>query len=88
MTDTELSYERAVELFDEKLKALEEGNLSLEAALQAVDEAGRYLRTAQQRLEEARKRIEVRPLDTSAGAGDMGQAASQARPQQDDEVPF
>jgi exodeoxyribonuclease VII small subunit len=63
-TEEQLTYERAVELFDEKLRALEEGELSLEAAIQAVDEAGRYLRAAEQRLEEARKRIEVRPPES------------------------
>ena len=57
----ELSYERALELLDQKLRALEEGNLSLEAALDAVDEARKYLLVCQARLDEARKRIEVRP---------------------------
>ena len=59
--DQELSYERALELLDQKLKALEDGNLSLEDALSAVDEARRYLLICQARLDEARKRIEVRP---------------------------
>jgi exodeoxyribonuclease VII small subunit len=68
MSEPELSYERAVELFDEKLRALEDGSLSLEDALRAVDEAGRYLRAAQARLDEARKRIEVRPPDAERGA--------------------
>jgi exodeoxyribonuclease VII small subunit len=63
----QLSYERALELLDQKLKALEDGDLSLDEALQAVDEARVYLRTCQQRLDEARARIEVRP-DTSASA--------------------
>lgn len=57
----ELSYERALELLDEKLKLLEDGDLSLDAALAAVDEARAYLKICEQRLEEARKRIEVRP---------------------------
>jgi exodeoxyribonuclease VII small subunit len=71
MSDSDISYERAVELFDEKLKALEEGNLSLEDALAAVEQASGYLRAANQRLEEARKKIEVRPLEgASAGAAD------------------
>ena len=60
----ELSYERALELLDQKLRALEEGNLSLEDALAAVDEARRYLLICQARLDEARKRIEVRPEAT------------------------
>lgn len=57
----ELSYERALELLDQKLKALEDGDLSLDDALTAVDEARNYLRVCQDRLEEAKKRIEVRP---------------------------
>ena len=57
----ELTYERALELLDQKLKALEDGDLSLDEALTAVDEARMYLRVCYDRLEEAKKRIEVRP---------------------------
>jgi len=57
----ELTYEKALELLDQKLKALEDGDLSLDEALSVVDEARTYLRTCEQRLEEAKKRIEVRP---------------------------
>ncbi|MBJ7599181.1 MAG: exodeoxyribonuclease VII small subunit [Candidatus Nephthysia bennettiae] len=57
----ELTYERALELLDQKLKALEDGDLSLDEALTAVDEARSYLRVCHDRLEEAKKRIEVRP---------------------------
>jgi exodeoxyribonuclease VII small subunit len=57
----ELTYERALELLDQKLKVLEDGDLSLDAALSVVDEARTYLKICEQRLEEARKRIEVRP---------------------------
>jgi exodeoxyribonuclease VII small subunit len=60
----ELTYEQALELLDRKLKALEDGDLSLDDALTVVDEARRYLRICEQRLEEARKRIEVRPEGT------------------------
>jgi exodeoxyribonuclease VII small subunit len=81
MIDTNLSFERSVELFDQKLKALEEGNLTLEAALQAVDEASLYLRAAQERLEEARKRIEVRPLENPANGAEPANKP-------DDQVPF
>lgn len=56
-----LTYERALELLDQKLKALEDGDLALDDALQVVDEARTYLRICEQRLEEARRRIEVRP---------------------------
>ena len=57
----ELSYEQALELLDRRLKALEDGDLSLDAALSVVDEARTYMRICEQRLEEARRRIEVRP---------------------------
>jgi exodeoxyribonuclease VII small subunit len=62
----ELTYEQALELLDRKLKVLEDGDLSLDAALSAVDEARTYLRVCEQRLEEARKRIEVRPEGVGA----------------------
>ena len=62
----ELTYEQALELLDRKLKALEDGDLSLDAALSVVDEARMYLRICEQRLEEARRRIEVRPEGVGA----------------------
>ena len=64
MTD-DLSYEQALEKLDEKLKLLEDGDLSLEAAIKAVDAARIYLKVCTERLEAARKKIEVRP-DTEA----------------------
>lgn len=62
----DLSYERALELLDQKLKALEDGDLSLDEALTVVDEARTYLKICEERLEEARKRIEVRPEGATA----------------------
>ena len=59
MTD-ELTYEQALEKLDEKLKLLEDGDLSLEDALKAVDEARVYLKVCTERLEVARKKIEIR----------------------------
>jgi exodeoxyribonuclease VII small subunit len=56
----ELTYEQALEKLDEKLKLLEDGELSLEDALKAVDEARIYLKICSERLEAARKKIEVR----------------------------
>jgi len=56
----ELTYEEALEKLDEQLKLLEDGNLSLEDALKAVDEARVYLKVCTERLEAARKKIEVR----------------------------
>ena len=59
MTD-ELTYEQALEKLDEKLKLLEDGELSLEEALKAVDEARVYLKICTERLEAAKRKIEVR----------------------------
>jgi exodeoxyribonuclease VII small subunit len=67
----ELSYEQALELLDRRLKSLEDGDLSLDEALSLVDEARVYLRLCEQRLEEARKRIEVRP-DSAPAPVDEG----------------
>ena len=65
----ELTYEQALELLDRKLKALEDGDLSLDQALAVVDEARTYLKVCEQRLEEARRRIEVRPEGAAAEDG-------------------
>jgi len=56
----DLTYEQALEKLDQQLKLLEDGNLSLEAALKAVDDARVYLKICTERLEAARKKIEVR----------------------------
>ena len=80
MAETELSYEQALALFDENLKKLEDGDLSLEAALDAVDKMQVYLRICQQRLDEAKKRIEVRP------AGEPEQARGPEPPAEPDET--
>ncbi len=56
----DLTYEQALEKLDEQLKLLEDGNLSLEGALKAVDDARIYLKICTERLEAARKKIEVR----------------------------
>ena len=62
----QLSYEQALEKLDEKLKLLEDGDLSLDDALKAVDEARVYLMVCNERLEVARKKIEVRPEPETA----------------------
>lgn len=56
----ELSYEQALEKLDATLKLLEDGDLGLEDALKAVDQARVYLKVCTERLEVARKKIEVR----------------------------
>jgi exodeoxyribonuclease VII small subunit len=60
----QLTYEQALEKLDAKLKLLEDGDLSLEDALKAVDEARIYLKVCTERLEAARKKIEIRPEPT------------------------
>jgi exodeoxyribonuclease VII small subunit len=55
-----LAYEQALEKLDEKLKLLEDGELGLEDALKAVDEARVYLKVCTDRLEVARRKIEIR----------------------------
>ncbi len=56
----DLTYEQALEKLDETLKLLEDGDLSLDAALTAVEQARVYLKICNDRLEAARKKIEVR----------------------------
>jgi exodeoxyribonuclease VII small subunit len=56
----DLTYEQALEKLDGKLKLLEDGELGLEDALKAVDEARIYLKVCTDRLEVARKKIEIR----------------------------
>ncbi|HKV86725.1 MAG TPA: exodeoxyribonuclease VII small subunit [Candidatus Dormibacteraeota bacterium] len=56
----DLTYEQALEKLDQQLKLLEDGDLSLDGALKAVDEARVYLKICTERLEAARKKIEVR----------------------------
>jgi exodeoxyribonuclease VII small subunit len=59
----QLTYEQALEKLDQKLKLLEDGDLTLEDALKAVEEARVYLKICTERLEAARKKIEVRAED-------------------------
>ena len=57
----DLTYEQALEKLDQQLKLLEDGDLSLEDALKAVDEARVYLKICSERLEAAKRKIEIRP---------------------------
>jgi len=71
----DLTYEQALELFDARLRALEEGNLTLEQAIESVSEGRRYLKICEAKLEAARHKIEVRPEPQavpSAAADDEG----------------
>lgn len=56
----ELTYEEAAERLEQTLKKMESDKLSLDDAVRAAEDAQRYLRIAVARLEEARKKIEVR----------------------------
>ena len=62
----DLSYEEALDLLDLRLRELEEGDLTLEGALAAAEEASRYLRVCQARLDEAKRKIEVRAVPPPA----------------------
>ena len=67
----ELTYEQALEQLDRRMRALEDGSLSLEDSLKAYDEAREYLRLCQEKLDAAKRRIEVRgeaPSKTSEEA--------------------
>ena len=62
----ELTYEQALEAFDERLRQLEDGKLSLEDTLKAVGEARKYLKICEAKLEAARGKIETRAAGASA----------------------
>ena len=64
----QLTYEQALEKLDEQLKLLEDGNLSLEDALKAVDQARIYLKICTERLDAARRKIEVRGEQEPGGS--------------------
>ena len=57
----DLTYEQAMDKLEATLKRLESDKLPLEEAVEAAQDATRYLRISTQRLDEARKKIEVRP---------------------------
>ena len=58
----QLTFEQALELLDQKLKELEDGDLPLDRALQAAQEAHTYLKICHDRLDAARQTIEVRAM--------------------------
>ncbi len=57
-----LTYEQALARLDETLHALEDGKLTLEEAITAVARGREYLQLCQQKLNEARRRIESLPV--------------------------
>jgi exodeoxyribonuclease VII small subunit len=77
----DLSYEQALDLFDARLRALEEGKLTLEQAIEAVAEGRRYLKICEAKLEAARHKIEVRPEPQPVPAAAGGEAADEPDPE-------
>ena len=65
---SDVTYEQSLDSLDATLRSLEEGDLSLEDALKAVELARVHLRACQAKLEEAKRRIDVRPESTAAPA--------------------
>lgn len=57
-----LTYEQALVRLDDTLRALEDGKLTLEEAIAAVARGREYLQICQQKLDEARRRIEILPV--------------------------
>ena len=56
------SYEQALARLDEVLRSLEEGSLTLEETIAAVARGREYLQLCQDKLEEARRKIETLPV--------------------------
>ena len=77
----DLSYEQALELFDARLRSLEEGNLTLEEAIAAVAEGRRYLKICEAKLELARQKIEVRPGTPGEPEAETGPDPEFSRPE-------
>jgi len=61
VTEEELSYEKALELLDARMRSIEEDDLTLEQVIAAVAEGQRYLRICYAKLDDAKRKIEVRP---------------------------
>jgi exodeoxyribonuclease VII small subunit len=57
-----MTYEQALNQLDATLRSLEDGKLSLEAAIAAVARGREYLELCERKLEEARQRIESLPV--------------------------
>lgn len=55
----ELNFEKSIERLEEIVSKLEDGELSLDAALKLYEEGMKISQSCAKRLEEARKKIEV-----------------------------
>jgi len=93
-----LTYEESLAQLDDALRALEEGKLSLEDAIGTVARGREYLRICQEKLNEARRRIESLPVVEEPAVEEPPHPATvaelrsdpkstSARPAQD-EIPF
>lgn len=76
--DASLTYEQALAQLDETLRSLEDGKLSLEAAIAAVARGREYLQLCERKLEEARQKIESLPVQEEA-EGDAPHPATVAQ---------
>lgn len=99
MTESsDLSYEGALALLDDVLRSLEEGKLTLEETIAAVARGREYLQLCQDKLEEARRKIESLPVTEEpipaeeaphpASVAELREQAGGARRPPQGEIPF
>jgi exodeoxyribonuclease VII small subunit len=94
MTDeAALTYEQALARLDETLRSLEEGKLSLEAAIAAVARGREYLQLCERKLEEARQKIESLPVkeetqDDAPHPATVAELRAGPAPPPQGEIPF
>ena len=94
--DTSLSYEAALAKVDDLLRKLEDGSLSLEDAIAAVEQGKELLDLCQRKLDEARQRIETMPVHDDLPEEEPPHPATVAELRSDlrpnapaqDEIPF
>lgn len=94
--DPSLSYEAALARVDEVLHRLEDGSLSLEDAIAAVEQGKELLALCQRKLDEARQRIETMPVhddlpeEAPPHPATVAELRSNLRPgaPSQDEIPF
>ena len=62
--ETQPTYEETLRGLEERVKRLEQGDLSLEEALAAVEEGRRFLKRCNELLNEAERRITISPEES------------------------
>ena len=92
-----MTYEQALAQLDDVLRALEDGKLTLEEAIAAVARGREYLQWCQEKLNEARRRIDSLPVmedvvaeETAphpASVAELRSGSQKAQPTQED-IPF